>query len=70
MNMVKKLLPLAAMGKIMKDCGALRVSGPAKKALKEELEIFAKEVSEKAVKYSVHAGRRTIKSSDIILALK
>lgn len=68
--MSKKLLPLAAMGKIMKDSGALRVSNPAKKALKEELESIAKEIAEKAVKFSVHAGRRTIKSSDIKLAVK
>jgi histone H3/H4 len=68
--MTKKLLPLAAMGKIMKDSGASRVSNPAKKALKEELESIAKEISEKAVKFSIHAGRRTIKSSDIKLAAK
>ena len=68
--MPKKLLPLAAMGKIMKDCGADRVSNPAKKALKEELETIAKDISLNAVKYATHAGRRTVKSSDIKLAAK
>ena len=65
-----KLLPLAAMGKLMKDAGADRVSNPAKKALKEELETIAKDISENAVKYASHAGRRTVKSSDIKLAVK
>lgn len=68
--MAKKLLPIAAMGKIMKDAGASRVSNPAKKALKEELEQISKDISEKAVKYASHAGRRTVKASDIKLASK
>jgi DNA-binding protein len=68
--MSKKLLPIAAMGKLMKDNGADRVSNPAKKALKEELEIIAKDISLKAVIYANHAGRRTVKSSDIRLAAK
>ncbi len=68
--MPKKLLPIAAMGKIMKDSGAKRVSLPAKKALKEELETITLEIAEKAVKYANHAGRRTVKASDIKLAAK
>ena len=68
--MPKKLLPIAAMGKIMKNAGAARVSNTAKKALKEELEIIAKEISQKAVIFSTHAGRRTVKASDIRLAAK
>lgn len=67
---MSKLLPIHAMGKILKEAGASRASNKAKKALKEELESFAQELSEKAVKYSNHAGRRTIKSVDIKLALK
>ena len=68
--MAKKLLPIAAMGKIMKDAGATRVSLPARKALKEELEFLSREIAEKAVKYATHAGRRTVKASDIKLASK
>lgn len=68
--MSKKLLPIAAMGKIMKDSGADRVSNPAKKALKEELEIIAADISEKAVRYAAHAGRRTVKAADVRLAAK
>jgi len=68
--MPKKLLPIAAMGKIMKDAGADRVSNPAKKALKEELENIARGISEKAVRYASHAKRRTVKASDIKLASK
>lgn len=68
--MPKKLIPIYAVGKILKENGAIRASNGAKKVLKEELEAYALSISEKAVKYSKHAGRRTIKASDIKLASK
>ena len=54
--MSSRLLPLAAMEKIMKQCGANRVSDKAKVALKNNL--------------AKHAGRVTVKASDIKLAAK
>jgi len=68
--MSKKLLPLAAMEKILKKCGAERVSDKAKVALKEILEEIAEEIGIQAVKFSHHAGRKTIKAEDIKLATK
>lgn len=68
--MSKKLIPIYATGKILKENGANRASNSAKNALKNYLEDYAKEVSEKAVVFSKHAGRRTIKASDIKLASK
>ena len=65
-----KILPLAAMGRIMKQVGANRVSDSAKKALAEVLQEFGINLSEKAWKFAQHAGRTTIKSEDIILAKK
>ena len=70
MKMAKKLLPLAAMGKIMGGFGAPRVSIKAKKALKQELEEFAKGISERAVSFASHAKRRTVMAEDVKLALK
>jgi DNA-binding protein len=65
-----KLLPLAAMEKIMKKAGAERVSEKAKAALKNVVEEIAEDISQRAIKLSMHAGRKTIKARDIKLAAK
>jgi histone H3/H4 len=66
----KKLLPLAAMEKILKSAGAQRVSDKAKVALKEVIEDMADDIASTAVKLAQHAGRKTVKSGDIKLAVK
>ena len=68
--MSKKLLPLAAMEKILKKAGAKRVSDKAKIALKSIIEDKAEEIASSAVKLAIHAGRQTVKAGDIKLALK
>ncbi|MBD3313902.1 histone [Candidatus Woesearchaeota archaeon] len=66
----KKLLPLAAMEKVLKQAGADRVSDKAKAALKEVIEEKAEELAASAIKYAHHAGRKTVKAGDIKLAAK
>ncbi len=66
----KRLLPLAAMEKILKISGAERVSDKAKSALKDVVEDIAEEIAENAVRLAVHAGRKTVKAGDIKLAAK
>ena len=68
--MTDKLLPLAAMEKILKQGGAERVSDKAKAALKNAIEDIANDISIKAIKLANHAGRKTIKADDIKLAVK
>lgn len=68
--MTEKLLPLASMEKVLKQGGAHRVSESAKEALKEAIEKKAEEIAKKAVALTFHAGRRTVKSKDIKMALK
>jgi histone H3/H4 len=68
--MSKRLLPLAAMEKILKNAGAERVSDKAKAALKSVVEEIADEIAVNAVKLSTHAGRKTVKAGDIRLAAK
>ena len=68
--MTEKLLPLAAMEKLLKQGGSERVSDKAKVALKNALEEKANEISVKAIKFAIHAGRKTIKAEDIKLAVK
>jgi len=66
----QKLLPLAAMEKVLKSVGAERVSDKAKAALKDAVEEVAEKIALQAVKYAQHAGRKTIKENDIKLAAK
>ena len=66
----KRLLPLAAMEKVLKSCGAERVSDKAKSALKNVVEDRAEEIAISAVRFAVHAGRKTVKAGDIKLASK
>ncbi len=66
----KKILPLAAMEKIMHSAGASRVSEDAKIALKDILEEIGERISKKAKELAIHSGRKTIKAADIKLASK
>ncbi len=68
--MTEGILPLAAMEKIMKKNGANRVSADAKEALRDSLEDIGRKIAEKANQIAKHAGRNTIKSEDVKLALK
>jgi len=68
--MANKILPLAAMEKILKKHGAKRVSDTAKVELKNVLEDHAEQIALKAIKFAAHAGRKTIKADDIKLADK
>ncbi|MFP4402969.1 MAG: histone family protein [Nanoarchaeota archaeon] len=68
--MSKRLIPLASMEKVMKNVGAQRVSDKAKEALKNAIEDIAEEIAHDAVKYAMHAGRKTVKATDIKLAAK
>jgi DNA-binding protein len=65
-----RLIPLAAMEKVLKQCGAERVSDKAKMALKSAVEELADQIAIKAVNLAKHAGRVTVKASDVKLAVK
>ncbi len=63
-------LPIAPIGRIIKNVGGQRVSADAEQALEKVLEQWAEDVSIQAVKLAKHAGRVTVKASDIELAIE
>jgi len=63
-------LPIAPIGRIIKNAGGQRVSEGAEEALDKVLEEWAEDVSRQAVKLAKHAGRKTVNASDIELAVK
>ena len=61
---------LAVMNRVIKKAGAERVSDEASDTLRTVLEEIANNISRTSIDLANHAGRKTIKSDDILLAYK
>jgi histone H3/H4 len=61
-------LSLSAVGRIMKKAGAERVSADATETLLVLMEEYGTFLAKEAKKMSDHAGRKTLRGSDIHMA--
>ena len=66
---VSPILPLAPVERIIRKAGADRVSADAGIELSKVLEDYGLEISREAIILAKHAGRTTVKESDIRLAV-
>lgn len=63
-------IPLAPVQRLIKKAGAQRVGEDAVRALRDYLEKTAVSIAKRAVDLAGHAGRKTIRASDIELAIR
>ncbi|RAP45065.1 MAG: histone [Methanosphaera sp. SHI1033] len=63
-------LPIAPIGRILSNAGAPRATKDAKIELSEKLTDLGEEIAKEAVEIAKHSGRKTVKASDVELAVK
>jgi histone H3/H4 len=63
-------LPIAPVTRLIRDAGAERVSEDASQELVGLLEEYGEKITKKAVYLAKHAGRKTVKVSDILQAVE
>ncbi|WP_456474257.1 histone family protein [Candidatus Pyrohabitans sp.] len=63
-------LPVSACGRIIRKATNMRVGRDASAILAEMLEEIGEEIASEAGKLAKHAKRKTVKASDIKLAIK
>jgi len=68
--MAAEELQLAPMHRIIRKAGAERVSEGAADELRKALEDIGVKIAREALDFATHAGRKTVKSEDIRIALK
>ena len=63
-------IPIAPIQRLIKKAGAHRVGEDAAESLRDYLEKQAIDIAKRASELAAHAGRKTVRETDIVLALK
>lgn len=63
-------LPKAPTARIMRNAGAQRISEDAVEAFVSAIEDYGTSIASRANDFARHAGRKTVKASDIKLAMQ
>ena len=66
----KNIIPKAALGRMLSNHGAKRISEEALVTFADVLEDIGKDIADEANKIAKHSGRKTIHAGDIKLAAK
>jgi DNA-binding protein len=66
----ERILPLAAVDRIIRKAGGYRVSEKAVEVLAEHLEEYGIKLSAQANEFAKHAKRRTVTDEDIKFVIK
>jgi histone H3/H4 len=64
------IIPKAPISRIMKSCGAKRISDDGLDIFSLKLQDYAEGICTQAVKIAKHSGRKTVLDSDLKLAMK
>ena len=68
--MVESDFHVASMHRVLKKAGAERVSVEAAEELRKALESIVSIIAKDALDFTKHAGRKTVKSNDVQIAVK
>lgn len=62
------IIPVAPVGRVIREAGAERISENASAELARILEEYGIKISNEAIALARHAGRKTVKEDDIKMA--
>jgi histone H3/H4 len=62
------IIPVASVGRVIREAGAERISESASEELTRILEEYGMKISNQAIALARHAGRKTVKEDDIKMA--
>ncbi|WP_129598414.1 histone family protein [Methanohalophilus profundi] len=63
------IIPVAPVGRVIREAGAERISESASEELARILEEYGMKISNEAIALARHAGRKTVKEEDIKMAV-
>jgi len=62
-------LPIATTERVIREAGVSRISSEATKLIIDSAESYIKSLATRSYSYATHAGRNTLKDSDVRAAL-